>query len=83
MFNNLNFTIMNEYRIDGINESFRSIEEVKNFIDLSFTEREKVKYLTGCNIGHHKNGLLISRVTIRFDHDGYICYGRLIKIQNK
>ena len=38
------------YQIDGDNNHFPTLREAKHHVYIAYTERERLKYLQGCNI---------------------------------
>lgn len=59
------------YKIDGVNDIFHSLRHAKHHIWVAFTQRERVKYLTGCSICKISDERIVTETPILVTNYGY------------
>ena len=62
------------WRIDGVNDTFRTLEDAKDYISTAYTVRE-ASMLNGCSITHFAGEEIISEVRISANGNG-VSYSR-------
>ena len=67
------------YRIDGVNEMFRSLADAKHHISIAYTHRERRMYLRGCMICKIVNEEVVSMTPIIVEDDSYK-FGKTVRV---
>lgn len=57
------------WRIEGVNDTFRTLEDAKDYIATAYTVREASR-LNGCSITHFAGEEIVSEVRISADGQG-------------
>lgn len=68
------------WTIDGINETFESLNDAKWHVEIAFTPGERMKYLRNTSISHIVNDERVSTVSVKIDDEGKFGFGRIVKI---
>lgn len=69
------------YKIEGCNETFSTLKEVKEAINDYFTPNERIKYLYGTNIACYVGNELISLTPVVVLENGGVKYGKTFSVK--
>lgn len=69
----------NYYRIDGVNEMFKTLFDAKHHVYVAYTANERIKYLHGTSITHVVGDDVVSITPIKIDENGGYSFGRTVK----
>ena len=67
------------YRIDGVNEMFRTMADAKHHVWVAYTQRERRMYLRGCMICKIVNEEVVSMTPIIVEDDSYK-FGKTVRV---
>lgn len=70
------------YRIDGVNESFKTLKDAKYYIWFAYTDNERIKYFgkePSYISGFHEDEWLTS-TEIKISKEGKVSFGKAKKI---
>ena len=70
---------MTKYKIDGDNNTFRSLRAAKNHVWMAYTQEERLKYLIDTDIVRIVNDEVVTRTPIIVTTDGY-SFGKTIRV---
>lgn len=67
------------YRIDGVNDVFRTLAEAKHHVWIAYTQRERRQYLHGCSIVRVENEEVVSTTPIIVEDETYR-FGKTVRL---
>lgn len=59
------------YKIEGVNDTFRTLTNAKHHVCVAFTQRERVKYLTNYSICKIVGERIVTKTPILVTNDAY------------